>query len=209
MVAHVRVGSRIPLWVAGGLAVAVLVVACGTEPLPPPDPVRWDLVQNSSVPADAIGEEHVTLNAGRYSALTGDVADAIEVSLHELHATGDLDGNRVDDEVGLMISTAGEQLRTESIVGFLAAAGGPVATAPYPLPTSYRVEALSVGTDGVVVTYAAPRLKGTAYDEISGHLVLRLEDNGFNEVDRSEEAVSLPSPEPLGVAAGKDAERTG
>ncbi len=39
------------------------------------------------------------------------------------------------------------------------------------------------------MTYAAPRLKGTTYDEISGHLVLRLEDNGFDEVDRSEEAV--------------------
>jgi peptidoglycan-N-acetylglucosamine deacetylase len=208
-VARVRLGFRVPAWVAAALAVAVLAVACGTEPSPLPVPVSWNQVLNASVPGDAVGQEHVTLSAGQYSVLTGDEASAVDVRLHDLHVAGDLDGNRVQDEVGIVISTAGGQLRTESIVGFLAAAGGPTATAAYPLPAGYRVEGLTIDADGVVVTYTAPRVQDDTYDEVKGRLVLRLEDNRVVEVDRSEEPVPMAPPEPLGLKAGKSTDRSG
>ena len=93
-----------------------------------------------------------------------------------------------------MVSTAGEQLRTESVVGFLAAPGAPAATAAYPLPAGYRIDGLSVDEDGVGVTYAAPRLQGTTYDEVRGRLVLRLKDDRFVEVGHTEQAVPMPAP---------------
>ena len=60
--ARIRVRSRIPLW--SRLAVAIVALACGTDPPPQPDPVTWDMVQNSSVPGDTVGEERVTLTEG-------------------------------------------------------------------------------------------------------------------------------------------------
>jgi peptidoglycan-N-acetylglucosamine deacetylase len=209
LVVHIRRSSRVPAWVAAALAVAILAVACGTDPSPPPAPVTWSQVLNSSVPGDAVGQDRIQLINGRYSVLTGDEAGAIDVTLHDLHAAGDLDGNKVEDEVGLLVSLVGAQLRTESVVGFLAAPGPPAATAAYPLPAGYRVEGLSVDPDGVAVTYTSPRLQGNTYDEIKGRLVLRLEDNAFVEVDRTEEAVPMAEPEPLGVEPGNSTDRSG
>ena len=53
-----------PALVAAALAVAIVALACGTDPPPQPDPVTWDMVQNSSVPGDTVGEERVTLTEG-------------------------------------------------------------------------------------------------------------------------------------------------
>jgi peptidoglycan-N-acetylglucosamine deacetylase len=209
LVLDVRRDSRVPLWVAAASAVAVLAVACGSEPQPPPEPVTWNQVLNSSVPGDAIGQEEIPLTDGRYSRQTGDLVGAIDVRLHDLHAAGDLDGNKVQDQVGLVVSSIGEQLRMESIVGFLASPGPPAATAAYPVPTGHRAEGLSVDSDGVAVTYTAPRLHNDRYDEVKGRLVLRLEDNGFVEVDRSEEPIALAEPEPLGVEPGSNTHRSG
>ena len=206
--AHVR-SRRVPPWVAATLAVTVLAVACAAEPPPPPDPVSWNQVLNASVPGDTVGAEQITLNAGHYSVLTGDLGGAINISLHDLHAAGDLDGNSVQDQVGILVSTVGDQLRTESIVGFVAAAGAPAATSAYPLPAGYRIEGLSVADDDVVITYAAPRLEDSTYDEVQGRLVLSLEDNGFVEVDRTEEPIAMAPPEPLAVEGGKTVDRSG
>ena len=128
--------------------------------------MSWNQVLNASVPGDTVGAEQITLNAGHYSVLTGELGGAIDISLHDLHAAGDLDGNSVQDEVGILVSTVGDQLRTESIVGFVAAAGAPAATSAYPLPAGYRIEGLSVADDDVVITYAAPRLEDSTYDEV-------------------------------------------
>ena len=100
--AHVR-SRRVPPWVAATLAVTVLAVACAAEPPPPPDPVSWNQVLNASVPGDTVGAEQITLTAGHYSVLTGDLGGAIDISLHDLHAAGDLDGNNVQDEVGILV----------------------------------------------------------------------------------------------------------
>ena len=81
--------------------------------------------------------------------------------------------------------------------------GAPAATSAYPLPAGYRIEGLSVADDDVVITYAAPRLEDSTYDEVQGRLVLSLEDNGFVEVDRTEEPIAMAPPEPLAVEAGR------
>jgi len=133
-------------------ATPATVVAEPTATRPAARPLTFEALKNTEYPSDLTPAKKVRLANGKYEeAIQPGAASKIAVSLSQLYAMGDLNGDGVDDAAVVLVSNTGGSGVFYQLVAVLNEGGTPKPIAATMLGDRVKLESLTIKSGEIVV----------------------------------------------------------